>query len=113
MPFPPGDNPERPFVASCNCSICRKLGQLVAYYSDDGRVRVTGETAQYVWGDRMIAFHFCGRCGCHINWTSTGESYGYIGVNARLLDGFAGGADGVPTFEGRALPVRYIDNADG
>ena len=113
VPFAPGDNPERPFVASCNCSICRKLGQLVAYYPDDGRVRVEGKTARYVWGDRMIAFHFCGVCGCHTNWTSTGESHGYVGVNARLLDGFAVGADGAATFEGRAVPVRFMDNADG
>lgn len=111
MPNPPGENPEWPFVASCNCSICRKLGQLVAYYPDDGRVRVEGATARYIWGDRMIAFHFCPTCGCHTNWTSTGESYGYIGVNARLLDGFAVGADSVATFAGKVLPVRVMDNA--
>ena len=110
VPFPPGDDPERPWLASCNCSICRKLGQLVAYYPDDGRVRVEGETAKYVWGDRMIAFHFCPTCACHTHWTSTGQSYGYIGVNARLLDGFAVKADG-PAFEGRLLKVRFMDNA--
>ena len=110
VPFPPGDNPERPFVASCNCSICRKLGSLVVYYPDDGSVRVQGETARYVWGDRMINLHFCPTCGCHTHWTSTGESYGYTGMNARLLDGFAVTAEG-PTFEGRALSVKFMDNA--
>jgi len=106
------DVPHAPeWVASCNCSICRKLGSLVAYYPDDGGVRVTGETAQYVWGDRMIAFNFCAVCACHSHWTSTGESYGYHGVNARLLDGFEVTADG-PAFEGRTLPVRFMDNAD-
>ena len=111
VPYAPGDNPDRPFVAICNCSICRKLGQLVAYYPDDGSVSVTGGTAQYVWGDRMIAFHFCATCGCHSHWTSTGESYGRIGVNARLLDGFEV-RDGVPMWDGRAVPVRFMDNAD-
>ena len=111
VPYAPGENPERPFVASCNCSICRKLGQLVAYYPDDGSVQVTGDPSEYIWGDRMIAFHFCATCGCHSHWTSTGENYGRIGVNARLLDGFAVTEDG-PTFEGRAVTVKFMDNAD-
>ena len=38
------------WVARCNCSICRRLGSLVAYYPDDGSVRVefttSGATAQ-------------------------------------------------------------------
>src|SRR4051794_25280210 len=41
------------WVASCNCSICRRTAWLVAYYPDDGQVRVEGETRRYVWGDRM------------------------------------------------------------
>lgn len=110
VPFAPGDDPERPWLASCNCSICRRTGTLIAYYPDDGSVEVGGETARYIWGDRMIALHFCAACGCHTHWTSTGESYGRIGVNARLLDGFALTAEG-PTFAGRALPVRFMDNA--
>jgi hypothetical protein len=59
----------------------------------------------------MIALHFCPTCGCHSNWTSTGESYGRVGVNARLLEGFAL-KDGQPAIDGRAVEVRFIDNAD-
>src|SRR5689334_9950730 len=99
------------WVARCNCSICRKLGQLVAYYPDDGSVRVSGDTAEYIWGDRMIALHFCPVCGCHSNWTSTGESYGRVGVNARLLDGYSE-EGGRSLFEGREIEVRPFDNAD-
>jgi len=99
------------WVARCNCSICRKLGQLVAYYPDDGSVRIAGRTAEYIWGDRMIAFHFCPVCGCHSNWTSTGESYGRVGVNARLLDGYEE-RDGKSLFDGREIEVRFMDNAD-
>ena len=33
-----------------------------------------------------------------------------IGVNARLLDGFAVTKDG-PTFDGLAIEVRFLDNA--
>jgi hypothetical protein len=103
------------WVASCNCSICKKLGSLVAYYPDDapehGGVRVTGETVPYIWGDRMIALHHCPVCACFTDWRSTGESYGRVGINARLLDGFAVTKDG-PTFDGASLEVRFMDNAD-
>lgn len=94
------------WVAHCNCSICKKTGGLIAYYPDDGSVKVTGAMATYIWGDRMIAFHHCPTCACRSHWTSTGESYGRIGVNARLFDGFAVRADG-PTFDGVPLEVRF------
>jgi hypothetical protein len=99
------------WLGSCNCSICRKIGSLMAYYPDDGSVRVTGETAAYIWGDRMIALHHCPTCACFIHWESTGESYGRIGVSARLLDGFAV-SEGRYLLDGRALEIRYLDNAD-
>jgi hypothetical protein len=97
------------WVASCNCSICRKLGPLVAYYPDDGAVQVTGDTVPYIWGDRMIALHHCPVCACFTDWRSTGESYGKVGVNARLLDGFAVTLDGFCGDEGRADVRRRAD----
>ena len=98
------------WVASCNCSVCTRLAWLVAYYPDDGSVRIEGETARYVWGDRMISLHHCPVCGCGTHWESTGESYGRVGVNARLLDGFEVAKDG-PLFDGAAIEVRFMDNA--
>src|SRR3954454_15213927 len=103
------------WLGSCNCSICRRLGTLMAYYPDDGGVKVAGETAAYIWGDRMIALHHCPVCACKTHWESTGESYGRVGVNARLLDGFAvaKGEDGqaVYLFDGAPIEVRLLDNA--
>ena len=98
------------WLGSCNCSLCAKTGNLMAYYPDDGSVSVEGATATYIWGDRMIAHHHCPTCACRTHWSSTGESYGKIGVNARLLDGFGVSADG-PTFDGRPIAVRFLDNA--
>ena len=98
------------WVASCNCSICRKLGSLVAYYPDDGSVKVDGATVPYVWGDRMIAVHHCPVCACFTDWRSTGESYGRVGVSARLLDGFEM-REGRYLLGGAELEVRYFDNA--
>jgi hypothetical protein len=99
------------WLASCNCSLCTKLGWLVAYYPDDGSVRIEGETVPYVWGDRMIAIHHCPACGSGTHWDSTGESYGRVGINARLLDGFAVD-EGRALVDGSAVEVRYMDNAD-
>jgi hypothetical protein len=99
------------WLGSCNCSICRRTGALMAYYPDDGSVKISGETEPYIWGDRMIALHHCPVCACFTDWRSTGESYGKVGVNARLLDGFAVTKAG-PTFDGEPLEVRFLDNAD-
>ncbi|MEO7411282.1 MAG: GFA family protein [Sphingomicrobium sp.] len=115
---------EPKWLGACNCSLCRKTGNLMAYYPDDGSVKVEGETATYIWGDKMIANHFCKTCACRTHWTSTGTSHGKIGVNARLLDGFevregdVGGGDGAKdgdTVEyaigGKPVAVRFLDNA--
>ena len=87
-----------------------RIGALMAYYPDDGGVRVEGETVAYIWGDRMISLHHCPVCGCFTDWRSTGESYGKVGVNARLLDGFrcarAGPVRRAP------IEVRPMENAD-
>ena len=98
------------WVGSCNCSICCRTGTLMAYYPDDGSVRIKGETVAYIWGDRMIALRHCPVCACHTHWESTGESYGKMGVNARLLDGFEL-RDGRYWIDGCELEVRILDNA--
>ncbi|HEY0413457.1 MAG TPA: GFA family protein [Allosphingosinicella sp.] len=89
------------WVGMCNCSLCRKLAWLVAYYPD-AEVRVEGETTAYVWGDRMIGIHHCRICGCGTHWQTLGEDFGRMGINARLLDGF----------DPAAVEVRPLDNAD-
>ena len=105
--------PERPaWAGSCNCSLCRKLGWLVAYYPDDGSVRIEGETEAYVWGDRMLGTHRCRRCGCITHWQTLGEDFGKMGVNACLLDGYREGPDGTRSLDGEPLEVRFFDNAE-
>jgi hypothetical protein len=83
----------------------------MAYYPDDGGVKVEGETVPYIWGDKMISLHRCPVCGCFTDWRSTGESYGKVGVNARLLDGYSE-QGGRSFFEGREIEVRFLDNAE-
>jgi hypothetical protein len=71
-------------VTSCNCSICRRLGTIAAYYSPRA-ARVSGETDTYIWGDRMLYFHRCRICGCHTHSTPVDASSDRMSVNARLM----------------------------
>lgn len=75
-------------VTSCNCSICRRTGALMAYYSPR-QVRFTPSvppTDTYMWGDNSMAFHRCKTCGCHTHWQAVDPAYDRMGVNMRLAD---------------------------
>jgi hypothetical protein len=92
-------------VTDCNCSICRRLGVLWAYYRPDEVAIVAGPGAAtpYVWGDRMLAFHHCGVCGCATHWERLDKTKAdRMGINARLLD---------PAVLAAAR-VRRLDGAD-
>ena len=86
-------------------------------------MRVEGETATYLTGDRFIRFHFCPACACHTHWSANPEALAgdlpedvraalaeRMGVNARLLDGFEL-REGRVQLDGRELEIRYFDNA--
>jgi hypothetical protein len=111
------------WLASCNCSICKRTGVLMAYYPP-GAVRVEGETATYLTGDRYIRIHHCRACPCLTHWTANPDALAgelpeevraalaeRMGVNARLLDGYEV-REGRSLFEGREVEVRFMDNAD-
>lgn len=88
-------------LTSCNCSICRRLGTLWSYYPPS-RVRVTGDTVAYRWGDRTIDLHRCASCGCTTHWSPVDPASDRMGVNARLMD---------PAIVAAAR-VRRLDGAD-
>jgi hypothetical protein len=94
-------------VTDCNCSICRRLGALWAYYPVS-QVKIIGveATGDYVRHDRpdagYIAFRHCRTCGCTTHWTSVDTSHDQMGVNARLMD---------PKVTAAAR-VRRLDGAD-
>ena len=110
------------WVAQCNCSLCRKTGSLMAYY-DRGEASVSGATTPYLTGDKFIETRHCPSCGCITHWDPAADLADKglsekdvaflerrIGINARLLDGFAVTEAG-PTFDGAPLEVRFHDNA--
>ena len=73
-------------LTSCNCSLCRRLGVLWAYYRP-AQVRIAqgaGTTVPYVQGDRTLAMHHCPTCGCVTHWESL-TCADRRAVNARLM----------------------------
>ena len=74
-------------VTDCNCSICRRLGALWAYYaSGDVSIGPIADTTAYVWGDRTLSIHHCNTCGCTTHWQGLGDYADRVGVNARLFN---------------------------
>lgn len=87
-------------ITDCNCSICRRLGSLWAYYRPED-VRIDGETATYAWGDRHIAFHRCPVCGCATHWTGIpADRRNRMGVNMRMFAPDAFPAARIRRFDG-------------
>lgn len=89
-------------ITDCNCSICRKLGTLWAYYHPD-KIKRSGETSIYIRGDRMLEFHRCKTCGCTIFWEGIDKTEDRMGINARLID---------PPSILNGLRVRHLDGAE-
>jgi hypothetical protein len=92
-------------ATDCNCSICRRLGSVWAYY-ELGTVRVTGHpehTQEYIWGDKTLATIRCRHCGCATHWEPLGGEPGTRhGVN---LNNF-------PPALLASVRIRRFDGAD-
>lgn len=73
----------------CNCSICRRLGALWAYYPL-GQVQVQGHPEHiqnYVWGDKTLETIRCKHCGCITHWLPLQSKPGARhGVNLRNFE---------------------------
>jgi hypothetical protein len=101
-------------VTDCNCSICRRLGVLWAYYPPSDVRLLTPEDAMqsYVRADARgdLAFRRCGACGCIVDWRPLpGRDPGRMGVNARLFPPEVMDAARVRHFDGAASPPRRDD----
>jgi hypothetical protein len=76
--------PQEVEVKECNCSICRRYGSVMAYYSPKD-VQVDGPTDIYMWDDRAIEFHRCKVCGNFTHWSPVDNALDRMGVNVRLM----------------------------
>jgi hypothetical protein len=104
--------PIRPEKATvCNCSLCRRLGALWAYY-DVGAVQIMGHpehTDGYIWGDRTLRTVRCRHCGCITHWEPLdARPGGHMAVNVRNFDPEALGDLRIRRFDG-AVSWKYLD----
>lgn len=69
----------------CQCEHCQKRGALWGYYSLD-QIDISGPTSVYVWGQRVLEFHFCATCGMTTHWWPVdANSVPWMGLNARVF----------------------------
>lgn len=94
-----------PTVTSCNCSICRRIAGLWAYYTRSQARLVAGHdaVAAYAWNDRVIEFYHCRHCGCSTHYESVEKNPdSRFAINVRCLS----------PDELAPLKVRHFDGAD-
>ena len=104
--------PRRPRrLTDCNCSICRRVGALWAYYKV-GDVKVAGHpenTAEYIWGDKTLRIVRCRTCGCVTHWEPLKPAPdSRMGVNTRNFDPGAIGPVRIRRFDG-ASTWKFLD----
>ena len=76
-------------ATACNCTVCRRYGVLWAYDYDGERIKTSGSTQAYMWGNKTLGFHFCPNCGCVAYWRAfkpDAEGRLRIAVNLRLAE---------------------------
>jgi hypothetical protein len=92
-------------ATSCNCSICRRIAGLWAYY-EIGSVVVEGHpehTDAYVWGDMTIRTIRCKTCGIATHWEPLDpQQIARQGVNINNFE---------PALV-QAVTVQHLDGAD-
>jgi hypothetical protein len=90
-------------LTNCNCSLCRRVGALWAYY-DVAEVTVHGHpehTEGWIQGDRTLSTVRCRTCGCVTHWEPIGELPGTrMGVNMRQFDPAEVGKVRIRLFDG-------------
>ncbi len=75
---------------TCNCSICKKRGTILAFTSTDQFKLLKGEKEQtaYEFNKKMITHLFCKTCGILSYATGkTPDGVSMIAINVRCLDG--------------------------
>ncbi|KAH6871135.1 Mss4-like protein, partial [Thelonectria olida] len=91
-------------IASCNCSICRWNGYLLAYPLRDNIKILRGEDqmAKYSFNRHKATHVFCPTCGSSV-WIdfNNQEAKDVIGINVRLIKGI----------DLDSLKFRFVDGA--
>ena len=93
-------------VINCNCSICSKRGQLLAFVFADAFELLSGQSAlsDYQFNKMIIHHLFCSTCGVGSFGRGTGrEGKAMVAVNVRCLDGVDVSSLTLTPFDGKSL----------
>ncbi len=93
-------------VVSCNCSICRRRGSLLAFAPEADFRLLSGEAMlkDYRFARRRIAHLFCTECGTEsFACAAMPDGTPMVAVNVRCLDGVDLDSLSVRRFDGRSL----------
>lgn len=93
-------------VLSCNCSICRKRGLLLAFVPADKFRLTSGGDAltDYLFNKKVIHHLFCPTCGVEAFGRGTApDGTPKVAVNVRCLDGVNLDALNIRKFDGAKL----------
>lgn len=90
-------------VIGCNCSMCKRMGSLLAFVPEPAFTLKSGQDAltDYQFNKKQIHHLFCSTCG--IRSFAKGSLHGktMYAVNTRCLDGV----------DPASLNVKYVDGA--
>jgi len=91
-------------ASECNCSICRRVGWLMASVSPAQFNLLSGADAQadYQFGSKTMHHLFCKNCGIRAFGTFAADGQEKIVVNLRCLDGLDVDALPVQKFDGKS-----------
>jgi hypothetical protein len=109
-------------ATACNCTACRRYGALWIYGYEGEEIALTGSTAAFRRGDRVLEFLFCAACGSLAAWRGLRRNEDgrlRMAVNVRLAEPEAVAAlpidhfDGLDTFDdlgrdGRCVKVMWF-----
>lgn len=93
------------WLVECNCSICHKISALWGHVAIENVSIVYNKAATiaYCRGEKTMAFHTCGHCGCTTHWENLNpQESSRMAVNFRMCS-----ADIVKQFK-----IRSFDGAD-
>ena len=98
-------------LTNCNCSLCRRIGALWAYYPvTEVRIdAVPDATEAYIWGDRSLRTMRCRHCGIVTHWSPLAPAPdAKLGVNTHVFAAADIGTPRIRLFDG-ADTWRFID----
>ena len=93
-------------LITCNCSICKRTGAVLAFVGQDQFKLEEGEPAlsDYQFGKKIIHHLFCSTCGIRSFARGKGpDGKPMVAVNVRCLDGVDVGALRIREFDGASL----------